>query len=207
MVQLELCWHGHACFSLDCRNFTVVFDPYEDNYVPGFAPLDLEADLVLCSHQHNDHGAAHVVRPRSGGENPFRITTIDTFHDPEGGTLRGTNTIHVLEAGGLRLAHFGDIGCPLTPQQKEALTGLDVALIPVGGFYTINAEEAAAMIREIQPKIVVPMHYRMGDVGLPAVAELDDFLALMENYVYYPTNHLTINAGTEPQVAVLTYQG
>lgn len=134
MEQLELRWHGHACFSLTCQNFIVVFDPYEDNYVPGFAPLDLDADLVLCSHQHNDHNAAHVVRPRSGGKNPFRITTIDTFHDPEGGALRGTNTIHILEAGGLRLAHFGDIGCPLTPQQREALSGLDVALIPVGGF-------------------------------------------------------------------------
>lgn len=73
MEQLELRWHGHACFSLTCQNFTVVFDPYEDNYVPGFAPLDLDADLVLCSHQHNDHNAAHVVRPRSGGKNPFRI--------------------------------------------------------------------------------------------------------------------------------------
>lgn len=207
MEQLELRWHGHACFSLTCQNFTVVFDPYEDNYVPGFAPLDLEADLVLCSHQHNDHNAAHLVRLRSGGKNPFRITTIDTFHDPEGGALRGTNTIHILEAGGLRLAHFGDIGCPLTPQQREVLSGLDVALIPVGGFYTIGPQEAKALMREISPKITVPMHYRMGDVGLPAVAELDDFLALVGNYVYHPGNSLTINAGTEPQIAVLTYQG
>lgn len=207
MEQLELRWHGHACFSLTCQNFTVVFDPYEDNYVPGFAPLDLEADLVLCSHQHNDHNAAHLVRLRSGGKNPFRITTIDTFHDPEGGALRGTNTIHILEAGGLRLAHFGDIGCPLTPQQREVLSGLDAALIPVGGFYTIGPQEAKALMREISPKITVPMHYRMGDVGLPAVAELDDFLALVGNYVYHPGNSLTINAGTEPQIAVLTYQG
>lgn len=207
MEQLELRWHGHACFSLTCQNFTVVFDPYEDNYVPGFAPLDLEADLVLCSHQHNDHNAAHLVRLRSGGKDPFRITTIDTFHDPEGGALRGTNTIHILEAGGLRLAHFGDIGCPLTPQQREVLSGLDAALIPVGGFYTIGPQEAKALMREISPKITVPMHYRMGDVGLPAVAELDDFLALVGNYVYHPGNSLTINAGTEPQIAVLTYQG
>lgn len=207
MEQLELRWHGHACFSLTCQNFTVVFDPYEDNYVSGFAPLDLDADLVLCSHQHNDHNAAHVVRPRSGGKNPFRITTIDTFHDPEGGALRGTNTIHILEAGGLRLAHFGDIGCPLTPQQREALSGLDVALIPVGGFYTIGPEEAKALMREISPKITVPMHYRMGDVGLPAIAELDDFLSLVGHYIYHPDNSLTINAGTEAQIAVLTYQG
>ena len=121
MQQFELVWHGHACFSLTCREFTVVFDPYKDNHVPGFGPLDLEADLVLCSHQHDDHNAAQLVRLRNGRENPFHITTLETFHDPEGGALRGMNTIHILESGGLRLAHFGDLGCALTPQQQEAL--------------------------------------------------------------------------------------
>ena len=93
MQQSELVWHGHACFSLTCRGFTVVFDPYKDNHIPGFSPLDLEADLVLCSHQHDDHNATHLVRLRSGQENPFHITTLETFHDPESGTLRGMNTI------------------------------------------------------------------------------------------------------------------
>lgn len=208
MEQLTLRWHGHACFALTCRDFTVVFDPYEDNYVPGFAPLDVQADMVLCSHQHGDHGAAHVVKPRTGHENPFQITTIETFHDPEGGALRGNNTIHILQAGSLRLAHFGDLGCELTPAQLAELSGLDVALIPVGGFYTIGPEEAKALIDTIRPKVVVPMHYRMGDVGLPAVAELDEFLAQIGgDYVYYPGDTITINEGTKPQVAVLTYKG
>ena len=77
----------------------------------------------------------------------------------------------------------------------------------VGGFYTIGPEEAKALMREISPKITVPMHYRMGDVGLPAIAELDDFLSLVGHYIYHPDNSLTINAGTEAQIAVLTYQG
>ena len=207
MQQFELVWHGHACFSLTCREFTVVFDPYKDNHVPGFGPLDLEADLVLCSHQHDDHNAAQLVRLRNGRENPFHITTLETFHDPEGGALRGLNTIPILESGGLRLAHFGDLGCALTPQQQEALTGLDVALVPVGGYYTIGPEEAKALMRELEPKIMVPMHYRLGDVGLPAVADLQEFLDLVGNYTDYPNNALTINPGTPPQVAVLTYQG
>ena len=206
MEQLDLRWNGHACFSLTCRDFTVVFDPYADNYVPGFGPLDLEADLVLCSHGHGDHSAANVVKLRTGRQNPFTITTIDTFHDPQGGALRGENTIHILEVGGLRAAHFGDIGCELTPTQMAELQGLDVAMIPVGGFYTIGPEEAKALMDKLGAKVVIPMHYRMGDVGLPANAELDDFLALVEDYVYYPGNSITINAGTKPQVAVLTYQ-
>lgn len=66
MDQLTLRWYGHACFTVTCREFTVAFDPYEDNYVPGFAPLHLQADLVLCSHQHNDHNAAGLVKPSAG---------------------------------------------------------------------------------------------------------------------------------------------
>lgn len=207
MEQLELRWHGHACFSLTCKDFTVVFDPYEDNYVPGFGPLDLEADLVLCSHQHGDHNAAHLVRPRSGHANPFTITTIDTFHDPEGGALRGGTAIHILQCGDLRVAHFGDIGCELTPTQLAELKGLDVALIPVGGFYTIGPAEAKALMDQLDARVVIPMHYRMGNVGLPAVAELEEFLALAGDYIYYPGNSITINPGTKPQLAVLTYQG
>ena len=206
MEQLELRWNGHACFSLTCRDFTVVFDPYEDNYVPGFGPLDLEADLVLCSHGHGDHSAAHVVKLRQGGTNPFTITEIHTFHDPQGGALRGENTIRILEAGGLKAAHFGDLGCELTPTQLAELQGLDIAMIPVGGFYTIGPEEAKALVDKLGARVVVPMHYRMGDVGLPAIRELDDFLALVEDYVYYPGNSITVNPGTKPQVAVLTYQ-
>ena len=206
MEQLELRWNGHACFSLTCRDFTVVFDPYENDYVPGFGPLDLEADLVLCSHGHGDHSAAHVVKLRQGGTNPFTITEIHTFHDPQGGALRGENTIRILEAGGLKAAHFGDLGCELTPTQLAELRGLDIAMIPVGGFYTIGPEEAKALVDKLGARVVVPMHYRMGDVGLPAIRELDDFLALVEDYVYYPGNSITVNPGTKPQVAVLTYQ-
>ncbi len=206
MEQLELRWNGHACFSLTCRDFTVVFDPYEDNYVPGFGPLDLEADLVLCSHGHGDHSAAHVVKLRQGGTNPFTITEIHTFHDPQGGALRGENTIHILEAGGLKAAHFGDLGCELTPTQLAELQGLDIAMIPVGGFYTIGPEEAKALVDKLGARVVIPMHYRMGDVGLPAIRELDDFLSLVDDYVYYPGNSITVHPGTKPQVAVLTYR-
>lgn len=207
MEQLELRWLGHACFALKYKDFTVVFDPFQDNYVRGFGALDVAADLVLCSHFHNDHGAAYVVQPLEGHENPFQVTGIQTFHDPEQGALRGENVIHVLEADGLRVAHFGDLGCELTPQQLEELKGLDVAMIPVGGFYTIGPEEAKALMDVIQPRVVIPMHYRMGEIGLEAVAEVDEFLALVDGYTEYPGNTITINKDTKPQVAVLKFVG
>ena len=206
MDQLTLRWYGHACFTVTCREFTVAFDPYEDNYVPGFAPLHLQADLVLCSHQHNDHNAAGLVKPITGHQNPFHIIEIPTFHDPEGGRLRGDNIIHVLEVGKLRIAHFGEFVCDVTPAQTAELQGLDLALIPVGGFYTIGPREAKNLIEAIRPKVVVPMHYRMGKIGLPNVAQVDDFLSLVEDYVYYPTDTLTINEGTKSQIAVLSYK-
>lgn len=203
MEQLTVRWHGHACFSLTCRDFTVVLDPYEDHYVPGFPPLRLTGDLVLCSHQHNDHNAAEIVTLHTGRPNPFRITKIPTFHDPEGGRLRGENTIHLLEVGKLRVAHFGDLGCPLSPAQKAELQGLDAAMVPVGGFYTIGPQEAKALLDDLRPKVFLPMHYRMGAVGLPAVGQVEDFLSLVENYVYYPTDTLSLDEGTKPQIAVL----
>ena len=112
----------------------------------------------------------------------------------------------MLEVGKLRIAHFGDIGCPLTPAQTAELQGLDLALIPVGGFYTIGPREAKNLIEAIRPKVVVPMHYRMGKIGLPNVAQVDDFLSLVEDYVYYPTDTLMINEGTKSQIAVLSYK-
>lgn len=205
MEQLELCWHGHACFTLTCRNYTVVFDPYEDHYLPGLTPLNLEGNLVLCSHNHRDHNAAQAVHSRTGQENPFQIMTIETFHDPEEGRLRGGNTIHILQCGRLRVAHFGDLGCTLTPAQLAELRELDIAMIPVGGVYTIDAQQAKALIDAIRPKIVVPMHYRMGECGLQNVAEVGEFLSLIGDYVYYPGNSLTLNEGTKSQVAVLSY--
>ena len=95
MEQLELRWHGHACFELACKGFTVVFDPYEDNYVPGFGALDVAADLVLCSYtQHNDHNAAHVVRPLEGHENPLAIRSEKKRMQPV--TMRAQPTKMVL---------------------------------------------------------------------------------------------------------------
>ena len=207
MSKLELRWLGHACFELKYKDFTVVFDPFEDNYVRGFGALDVAADLVLCSHFHNDHGAAYVVQPLEGHENPFRITGIETFHDPEQGALRGENVIHLLEADGFKVAHLGDLGCELTPDQLDQLMDLDVVMIPVGGFYTIGPDEAWDLIEAIQPRVIVPMHYKLGDLGLENVAELNDFLVQIEEYNEYPGNTITVDKKTEPQVAVLKFMG
>lgn len=181
----------------------MVLDPYEDHYVPGFPPLRLTGDLVLCSHQHNDHNAAEIVTLRTGRPNPFRITKIPTFHDPEGGRLRGENTIHLLEVGKLRGGPFRGLGLSPLSRAKGRAPGPGRGHGARGGLLHHWSPGGQGLLDDLRPKVFLPMHYRMGAVGLPAVGQVEDFLSLVENYVYYPTDTLSLDEGTKPQIAVL----
>ena len=202
---MNLIWNGHSCFTLETAEGSVVFDPYRDGSVPGLSPIRLTADLVLCSHDHRDHGARELVG-LTGRTPSFSVETISTFHDPEGGALRGPDTIHIVAAEGMRLAHLGDLGCIPTPEQLDRLRGLDVLLIPVGGYYTIDASQAQELVEELKPRIVVPMHYRSDTFGYEVIARLEDFLALRSDVVRYPGSALELTPHTPTQTAVLTYR-
>lgn len=182
--QLTLTWIGHSCFKLDCGDYTIVFDPYEDGYVPGCPPVRESADLVLCSHDHKDHGASHLVKRIEGRENPFQIQVIHTWHDDQKGALRGRNQIHILDDGTFRMAHMGDLGCKLTEEEMKQLRGLDLMLIPVGGYYTIDAKQAKALVEQVKPRIVVPMHYRGEGFGYDVLGTVKDYMDLCETAVY-----------------------
>ena len=203
---MKLIWNGHSCFTLATEAGTLVIDPYEDGSVPGLSPLHLEADAVYCSHEHRDHGNRAAVA-LSGKPCAVEVEELATWHDEVQGAKRGPNTMRIFSAEGLRVAHLGDLGCGLTPEQAEALSGLDALLIPVGGFYTVGPKEAKEIVDALQARVVIPMHYRMGQVGLPAVGEVEDFLSLVDDYVYYPGDTISINRGTRPQIAVLSFQG
>ena len=136
---MKLTWHGHACCTVETTQGTLVIDPYEDNYVPGLAPIRLSADQVVCTHQHRDHNAVQIVA-LSGNAPTYQLTDLETFHDQVQGAKRGKTLMFLLEADGMRLAHLGDIGCALTPEQAEQLKNLDVLLLPVGGFFTIGSK-------------------------------------------------------------------
>ncbi|MCF2595158.1 MBL fold metallo-hydrolase [Pseudoflavonifractor phocaeensis] len=202
---MNLIWNGHSCFTLETAEGSVVFDPYRDGSVPGLSPIRLTADLVLCSHDHRDHGARELVG-LTGRTPSFSVETISTFHDPEGGALRGPDTIHIVAAEGMRLAHLGDLGCIPTPEQLDRLRGLDVLLIPVGGYYTIDASQAQELVEDLKPRIVVPMHYRSDTFGYEVIARLEDFLALRSDVVRYPGSALELTPHTPTQTAVLTYR-
>ena len=203
---MKLIWNGHSCFTLATEAGTLVIDPYEDGSVPGLSPLHLEADAVYCSHEHRDHGNRAAVA-LSGKPCAVEVEELATWHDEVQGAKRGPNTMRIFSAEGLRVAHLGDLGCGLTPEQAEALSGLDALLIPVGGFYTIDAGQAKAVVDQLKPRGVVPMHYRGKDFGYEVIGSVEDFLALQSGVVRYEGNVLELTQDTPAQTAVLTYLG
>ncbi len=192
---MRVIWHGHACFTLESGNYRLVLDPYTLEVYP---PLRVTANEVLCSHGHRDHSHLDAVTFQTGNESPFCVQRIATFHDGEKGALRGENIVHIIDGEGMRIVHCGDLGHLLNPEQLETLGKVDLLLVPVGGYYTIDAREAKATVDAIAPRIVVPMHYRHGEFGLRPVGEVEDFLALCEqgSVRRLDTNEFALDAET-----------
>ena len=173
MEAVKIEYLGHACFRLSYAGQRIVLDPYADGQIPGCPNLRTEAEFVYCSHQHDDHNAVETVRLHDGGAPRFTVTELETDHDDAGGSLRGRNTVRVFDFDGIRVAHFGDLGRMLTEAEFEALQGLDCALLPVGGFYTIDAATAAKIAQRLQPRLIIPMHYRTETSGFDVLADID----------------------------------
>ncbi len=144
----------------------IVTDPYPPNL--GYSLGKPTADIVTVSHQHPSHSYTQGVggSPKlvtGPGEYEIRgvlIIGILTFHDDEGGKKMGKNTVYLMEIDGMTLCHLGDLGHALTAEQVEEIGDVDVLLLPVGGVSTISAPMAAGVIRQIEPKVVIPMHYK-----------------------------------------------
>ena len=200
---MHITWLGHSCFRVESRGYTAVLDPYADGSVEGLLPVRETADLVLCSHEHGDHNARDLVTLREGKAPVFRVETISTYHDDQKGAKRGPNTIHILDDGVFRAAHAGDLGCALSGEELEKLKGLDVLMVPVGGYYTIDAAQARALVNAVKPRIVIPMHYRGEGFGFDVVAELEDYTRLCGDVVYYGGSVLELTKDLPAQTAVL----
>lgn len=203
---MKITWLGHSCFTVESQGYKIVLDPYRDGSVPGLAPLREEANQVLCSHGHGDHCGTECVSLRQGAPSPFTVETIDTWHDDKNGAKRGPNTIHILSDGQCRVAHLGDLGCDLTSEQKGKLHDLAALLIPVGGFFTINAAQAKKLVDELVPTVVIPMHYRGKGFGFPVIGKVDKFTKLCDDVVTYPGSELELTPQISRQTAVLKPQ-
>lgn len=203
---MTITWLGHSCFKIESQGYEIVLDPYQDGKVPGYKPVRETADQVLCSHGHGDHCGVECVTLRKGGKSPFTVETLHTWHDDRQGALRGEDTIHILDDGQCRIAHLGDLGCELTPEQKDRLRGLTALLIPVGGHYTIDAAQAAKLAEELSPAAVIPMHYRGEGFGYDVIGPVEAFTALRRDVREYPGSALELKPGMDRQTAVLKPQ-
>ena len=163
---MEISWLGHSCYRIRGRQATVVTDPYSPNL--GYSLGKPTARIVTVSHQHPGHSYTQGIggKPRLvTGPGEYEISGviiigIATFHDGDGGRKRGKNTIYLMEIDEISVCHLGDLGHVLTAEQVEELGNIDVLLLPVGGLSTINAPMAAEIVRQLEPKAVIPMHYK-----------------------------------------------
>lgn len=202
---MHITWLGHSCFKIEKDGFSVIIDPYKDGSVPGLKNIRENADLVICSHEHGDHNGRECVKVTEKPDCPFKITALSVFHDDAGGSLRGKSSITILEAGIERIAHFGDLGCALTAEQESLLENLDLALIPVGGFYTIDGKTAGEIVKKLHPRKVVPMHYRDVDkgYGYAEISTVDPFLQAVGSAVFLEASSMDTEKDYSAQMIVL----
>jgi len=164
--QMDISWLGHSCFKIKGSHATVITDPYPPSL--GYSLGKPTARIVTVSHQHSGHSYVQgiggeprlVTRPGEYEISGVLIIGIATFHDAEQGKKRGKNTIYLMEVDEILVCHLGDLGHVLTAEQIEEIGNVDVLLLPVGGVSTINAPMAAEVVRQLEPKAVVPMHYK-----------------------------------------------
>ena len=198
---MKLTWYGHSCFLLESAHGSVVFDPYAPGKVPGWTLPALEADAVLCSHGHSDHGYAEGVK-LTGRPYAAAVTRIGSFHDDCGGALRGENTISLVADERIRAVHMGDVGCALTAEQIAALGRVDVLMIPVGGHYTVDADGAWEIARSLGAAIVIPMHYRGRGFGYAEIGKLEPFLRRAQKVVRLGGRSWTVDLAEAPATVV-----
>jgi L-ascorbate metabolism protein UlaG (beta-lactamase superfamily) len=206
---MRLTYYGHSCFLVETRDGTrVVLDPYVADCYDGalrYGPIVEPADVAIASHTHADHCGVDIVpgdplkfiQPQAETVGGLTITGVDTRHDDSGGSERGSNTIVVLDDGDIRLAHLGDLGHVLDAQTAERLGRVDVLLIPVGGHFTIDHAAAAKVVDALQPRIVVPMHYKTEKIDFP-IAGVDPFLATQAQVERKESSTLEATAATLP---------
>lgn len=178
---MRIRWHGHACFEVG-NSVTVVTDPHDGRSI-GIRPPSVEADVILISHDHFDHNCSRIVRGNpevvnehfKGEKKGVRIESLPTYHDNVRGMKRGENRVYVFLLDGVRFCHLGDLGHELSDEQVRKLGQIDVLFIPVGGVFTLNGKSASRVVKRVEPKVAVPMHYRIGGLSL-SLNPVDDFL-------------------------------
>lgn len=206
---------GHACFMMiSDTGTTIVTDPYD--FTVGYNMPQINADIVTVSHQHYDHNYTKAIDNECTvisqiGEYEFKgikITGIHTFHDDVNGHKRGNNIVFKILIDGIDICHCGDLGHTLEQKQIDAIGHVDILMIPVGGTYTVDAKEAAIIVEQLKPQMVIPMHYKTPEINFD-ISGVDEFINVTGNGEWINRNQMQITKGNIEHfrgVKVLNYK-
>ena len=219
--MVDIYFYGQACFKVKGKSASVVFDPYDEGFC-GLPRLKIDADVVCVSHGHQDHNNAAVVKGAEDDVGPFlisgpgeyekkgiNIVGVGSFHDDKNGEERGRNTIYVTTIDEVNVVHLGDLGQKkLSQTQVEELSSCDVLMIPVGGVYTISASDVPDIISQLEPKVIIPMHYKIEGLKFD-LAPVTEFLKVMGKEGIEPVAKYSVSREKlpeEPEIVVLEAQ-
>jgi L-ascorbate metabolism protein UlaG (beta-lactamase superfamily) len=207
---------GHSSFRIKGKSVTVVTDPFDPVMVGFPFPKHISADIVTVTHSHRDHNNVSVVEGdpfviQGPGEYEVKgvgVIGMSSYHDEQKGKERGRNTLYRIEIDGVNLVHLGDLGTMLSHEEIEKLDGVDILFVPVGGTFTINAQEAQTLISELEPSIVIPMHYKTDkhNKEFEEMASVQPFLKIIGKEDITPVPKLSITKDklpSEMQIVVL----
>jgi len=214
---MKIKWNGHASFTITADDGTVlVTDPYDPSGYGGVLKYDTvndRADAALVSHDHDDHnhvkglsGSPEVLKG-SGQVKDIQVRGIDTYHDESGGSERGPNVVFALTVDGVKICFMGDLGHQLSSGQVEAIGAVDLLLLPVGGTFTVDASGAVDVARALNPRLVIPMHFKTEKCDLP-IGDVDGFLSQMTNVKKLGKSEIDLSADqlpADPEVWVLDH--
>jgi L-ascorbate metabolism protein UlaG (beta-lactamase superfamily) len=203
---MKIKWIGHSCFLITAKSgLKIITDPYSPGGGVQYEPVTDSADIVTVSHEHHDHNAVSEVKGnpkivKGPGEHLVEGITISGLachHDDMSGEQRGDNTIFCFTLDEVRICHSGDLGHRLSPEQLKEIGNVDVLLIPVGGYFTIDAKVATEVCNDLAPGIVIPMHYKTSKLAFPVVG-VDDFLKGKANVKMVDSSEIDVEKGQLP---------
>ncbi|KPK22521.1 MAG: hypothetical protein AMJ70_05815 [Dehalococcoidia bacterium SG8_51_3] len=201
---MKIKWLGHASFLITSDSgVKIVTDPYAPDDRLHYGEVNESADIVTMSHEHFDHGNIAAVKgnPQAVKGDAeikgIRFKGIATFHDNAGGRERGKNTVFCFEIDRVKVCHLGDLGHELTSEQANQIGAVDVLLLPVGGFYTIDTTVASRVAEQLKPRVIIPMHFKNSKCDFP-IAGVEEFLRGKKDVSQPDASEVEFRAGEMP---------
>jgi L-ascorbate metabolism protein UlaG (beta-lactamase superfamily) len=202
---MKIKYLAHSSFLVTSENgVKIITDPYAAAGGIKYKPIKETADVVTVSHEHGDHNYTAAVQgspavlTADGEAKGIKFRGVSSAHDEHNGKQRGKNSIFCFEVDGVKLCHAGDLGHILTPEQTKAVGKVDVLMVPVGGFFTINAAAATVVCEQLNPAIILPMHYKTDKADMP-IAGVGEFLVSKANVTRSKDSEIELTAGKLPE--------